>query len=84
MTSALQLSSWEIELHPVDPNTDLPEGTRVKFDTQGLQGLQGTIRGISAKFPYAVLYIVQLDEGQLLSYPYSCVVIPHGAMNVLD
>ena len=67
----------------IDSNVNLPEGTKVSFHTQGLQSLFGTIRGIAAKFPYTVMYIVQLESGQLLDYPYSCVVVPHGALQLL-
>ena len=67
----------------IDVNLDLPEGTKVKFNTSELQDLYGTIRGISARFPEVVVYIVQLDEGQLLDYRYSCVVIPHGDIQLL-
>jgi hypothetical protein len=64
-----------------DEDETLPEGTKVRFF--GNVSGTGTIRGVSAKFPYVVLYIVQLDE-LLPTSPYSCVVMPCGSLAVLD
>jgi len=69
-------------MKPVDQDHELPEGAAVVFDCGGAKGA-GRIRGISARFPGATVYIVEATTALDPVYPYSCLTVPSGCLKTI-